>query len=222
MENNPVVKEIEPAHSPSIEITPSFTFWEQAFLVAMGYGVVSTLVTSLKEIVITKLTNHSNQLKYNQTIENIAKIYDNLQQIQVLTKSDGVCLCKVSNGGDIPKVNKPVFMTILYEIVDQPSFAVKHFWQQRPISKQMFDLIQNCFKGICCLDDKEGKDYAEVISAEELEEVVTVPIGNNPKEFYFLLIKYKNKIAFSYGFTESKLLGFIPILGNLLNISATS
>ncbi len=221
MANNPETVEAESIPLPTIEITPSLTFWEQALIVALGYGVVSTAINSLKEVVITKLTAHNHQLKYNQTIENIAKIYDNLQQIQVLTKSDGVCLCKVSNGGDIPKVTKPLFFTILYEIVEQPTFAVKHFWQQRPISKQIFNLVQDCFNGICCLDDSQQKDCAEIVAAEDLEALVTVPIGNNSKEFYFLLIKYKNKIAYTYGFSDSKLLGFIPILGTLLNIAAS-
>lgn len=201
--------------STKFELNPSFNFWENMVLAAISFGVASNLITSAKDIIINRLNKDKNTKRLTSTIEEIAHIYDTLQQIQMSSKCDSVCLCKLSNGGNIPKVSTQTFVTILYEIVDQTAYSVKNYWQKRSVNQEISQLIKETFKDFLYVDKKENL-YKDIIEAEDLEYLISIPIGNSDREFYFVLLKYRARIAFEYGYSQPKIANFIPVLAKSL------
>ncbi|MGL4568668.1 MAG: hypothetical protein ACRCU6_09115 [Fusobacteriaceae bacterium] len=207
----------EPTQVPVVEIHPEAGIWGNLLLLAFSVGAVNILIKSIADYAMEKMRTKKQVLKLSETLEDIAKIYDNLQQILNGQKADCVTMCKVTNGGDIPKVTTPLHITMLYEVTNQTIYSVKEFWQNRLVSKDLFEEIKKTYSGF--QEYKKGDILEEIFDAEDLDNLIMAPIGSTDKEFYFIQIKYKNKIAFEMGYNEAKLIGFTTLIRNLMNLN---
>lgn len=206
--NNPIV-------IPPVELKGNWAFWEQVILVGISVGVLNSLFSTVKDVVIAYLKQREGKHNHTLAIESITKIYDILQQLQAAIHSDSLCICKVSNGGEVPKNTSSLYITILYEVVEDPLYSVKEFWQQRPLSRQLFSLVDRTRKESVTYFN-EDHDLEEIVKAEGMDNVVTIPLGQTEKEFFFLLVKYKVKNSFDLAYKEAKVLGFAAMLWKLL------
>lgn len=70
--------------------------------------------------------------KFTDGIVDVSHVYDIMQETRVKLGNQRILILKSTNGGGVPKLDSPVYSTILHEVYAPEVSPIKDSWQKRP------------------------------------------------------------------------------------------
>lgn len=143
------------------------------FLVGSGLlAFLSKFILSyLKTRRIKKVTN---------SILDVGHIYDILQEARSQLGCVRILILKTENGGGIPKVNSPIYATVLHEVYDAKIEPIKESWQRR--------LVDSFYCKILCQLLNEEKVEIEEKNLEGILKPIYSSYGHKLSQKYYIKV----------------------------------
>lgn len=148
---------------------------------------------------ITKFKIKTRRSKYH--FQNFLLKQDNIQyliyELRLALNCDRVLFIKTSNGGDVPKMGEPLYITILDESYSDTVGPIKKDYQKFEVDSSykrlMLELIDK--KAILMSpEDMEDSVLKTIFLANKIDKVLLRSIQTYPKlEFAFLSIQWREK-----------------------------
>lgn len=100
---------------------------EWLFGAAGGIAILSKFIIELLKIRQRKMIAKFAK-KHKKVAQNIERVYQLMQQVTQLETVDSILIMKFHNGGKLPSVDRPVFLTAMYEDADRTNVSSKHHY----------------------------------------------------------------------------------------------
>lgn len=138
-----------------------------------------------------------NKTTSEKVIEKVADIHDELNRLNTHLKSSRILVIATHNGGGIPKIGEPLYMSVRYEVYDHPSEPVKADWQERlidgPYSKMLNTIISEGKYSIATEDLDDGSMLKKTYNYLNIKRNFVIPIERTNKNFYYMSVTWMDK-----------------------------
>ena len=164
-----------------------------ALLTALGLGPV---LMKMVEYWISKRNNSkSKESGFSDVFEAIHKTYYVLMNLLKKSNAKRILLLKTTNGGGRPQLSRKLYVSVMYEVYDDPLGSVKSDWQEQELDPQYLDLLFQM--------NKEGKLVVETedLPAGMLRNVYESQ-GIKQSYIYKIVEREKEYIYISFNFID--------------------
>lgn len=184
-----------PTTPPTPPTMPTSLSYEMMLYIVMCSLFSAPVLTKLIDALLSiykdwgqSLEHASLQYKEMDTILKDARNSLNCQRVAVV---------RASNGGEIPKVTKPIYITVLGENYKDGSSELAMYWNARKADINHIRVLSSLFNSTYIVAD--GSDEWEHLLAtyaqHDTKELIFVPIHHNRKEFFYLMVFYGEEVV---------------------------
>jgi hypothetical protein len=131
-----------------------------------------------------------------RTNHSINLIYAELHKFQYSSKAGKVVLCKAHNGGKVPVVDQPMYITAMYEVTS--TLAPGRYWERMPMDDQYHQMIGDLYlHKTLIVPVKEVSDglYKQSMVSEGAKIGAFAEVYAEPKNYYFLTGIFINEVS---------------------------
>ena len=143
-------------------------------------------------------TKAKKKKKFTSGLAEQQTIYSLLQAILTETPADRVMIIKTENGGGIPSHKNPVYMSVMYEVYQNPMRAILEEMQRVRAGSAYIDLILQLADQSKVTYETQNMPAGLLRDINETDGIQSGQkhyINNNEKAFYYLSISSRQEQA---------------------------
>lgn len=143
---------------------------------------------------LAKKENEEEQPRIKQMLQNISSIYNEMSRLMRDTPACRAVLIKASNGGGIPKIGSPFYVSTVLETTDKETPSVMERWSQRLVDESYIRIIiQLLANGTHIIRTKELPDCSlkDTYLSDDIDTSYIIKLHLTEKSLWYLSLNFK-------------------------------
>jgi len=165
------------------------TFVEALLIGLTGTGGVAGLALAFRKVAEwLRLAHH------RSVFQKVNAIYTALQTVMNQVGALRVCVVKSENNGGRPQPGTSIFLTMLYEVWDNPTVSIKTYWQRREIDQSytsaLAQLVSSHESSIVTAKLVDGTPLKDTYEVFGVGQSCSFELGSTFLSYYFMSIHF--------------------------------